>query len=268
VLHALRHHARIYLKLIVLQQRAHLEYEADFWIMVVGATLRHVPGFVFVWVLFGRIPDVAGWTMWEIAFLYGLVTLPMGLREVLFDGMWRLRLVVNRGEFDRFLVRPISPAMQVVAQLSSVFGLGVAALGAYVVGRAAAELGLRWEPWQYAFLVVVVLSSVVLIASVDFATNSIAFWEPSANSAFPYLVHNTLELARFPVTLYGRLVQIAVTWVVPFAFVSYFPGSVLLGRPEANAWLGYGAPLAALAAFTAAALVWNRGLARYQGAGH
>ena len=44
--------------------------------------------------------------------------------------------------------------------------------------------------------------------------------------------------------------------------------TVDLGRPERSAWLGYGAPLAGLAMALVAALVWRRGLLRYQGVGH
>jgi ABC-2 type transport system permease protein len=268
MLRSVARHARVYAKLILLQQRSHLEYEADFWVGVLGATLTQVAGFVFVWVLFSQVPAVAGWTAWEVAFLYGLAVIPNGLREVLCDGTWRLRLLINRGEFDRLLVRPLSPALQVITQLSSVFGCGTAALGAYVVLRARAELGLAWGPGEWAFLLLTLVSGLVLLAAVDFATNCVGFWDPSANSSFPFLVHNLVELAKFPLTVYGRLVQFALTWVLPFAFMSYYPGTVLLGRPEASPLLGYASPVAAAVMVCVAALVWHRGLRRYQGAGH
>ncbi len=260
--------ARIYGKLQLMHLRTYLEYEADFWIGILGVVLTHGAGLVFVWTLFQHIPQVAGWNMWEIAFLYALSIIPRGLVELLCDGQWRLRLLVNRGEFDRLLVRPISPALQVITQISSIHGFGSVLLGLVILVRAASELDLAWGVWQYGFLVVTLLNAVVLIGSINFATNCIAFWDPAANSAFPFMVQNSLEFAKFPINLYGRLVQGLITWVLPFAFVSYYPGVVLLGRTGEHQWLGYAAPLAGPAVAFIATLVWRRGLTRYQGTGH
>jgi len=111
VLSRLAYNARIYGKLQLVHLRAHLEYEADFWIGIVGVVLTHGAGFVFVWAFFSSVPSIAGWGLWDTAFLYALSIIPRGLVEILCDGQWNLRMLVNRGEFDRLLVRPISPAL-------------------------------------------------------------------------------------------------------------------------------------------------------------
>jgi ABC-2 type transport system permease protein len=260
------HAVRIYGKLQVLHLRTHLEYEADFWIGIVGVALTHGAGFVFIWTVFQRVPAVAGWSLWQIALLYALSIIPRGLVELLCDGQWRLRLLVNRGEFDRLLVRPISPALQLITQISSIHGFGSVLLGAAILARAIGELHLQWNAWHYGFLLLTLCSSVLLIGGVNFATNCIAFWDPSANSAFPFMVQNSLEFVKFPLSLYGRFVQVLITWVLPFAFVSYYPGLVLLGR--SGSWLGYATPLTGPAVALLAGIIWRHGLSRYQGTGH
>lgn len=268
MLQAIRHHARIYAKLQLLHVRAHLEYEADFWIGLVGSTLTQLAGFVFVWSLFSRVPEVAGWTLWEVAFLYGLATIPRGALSVLCDGPWRLRQLVYGGEFDRVLVRPISPALQVVCYSTSLHGLGVVALGFTILHRTSSELHLQWDLPRLAFLAVTLASAIVLYGAINFATNCIAFWEPGTTSAFPYLMAQMMEFARYPVTLYSRFVQVVVTWVLPVAFTSYYPSLVLLNRPLDPAWMAALTPVAALTMVLMAWLVWSCGLVRYQGTGH
>ena len=113
-----------------------------------------------------------------------------------------------------------------------------------------------------------VASSVVLIASVTLATNSIGFWVPTATGAFPNFVNNLMELAKFPITIYGQLVQWALTVVLPFAFISYYPAVLLLGKPSAHPWLAYLSVLAGPVVALLVSRLWQRGLARYQGAGH
>ncbi|MFL5806205.1 MAG: ABC transporter permease [Roseiflexaceae bacterium] len=268
MLSRLAYNARIYGKLQLVHLRAHLEYEADFWIGIVGVVLTHGAGFVFVWAFFSSVPSIAGWSLWDTAFLYALSIIPRGLVEILCDGQWNLRMLVNRGEFDRLLVRPISPALQVITQYTSIHGFGSVILGVIILLHAAQQLGLAWSAWHYCFLLVTLLSSVVLISSVNFATNCIAFWDPSATGNFPFMIQNFLEFAKFPLSLYDRFVQVLVTWVLPFAFVSYYPGLVLLGKAGANPWLSYLAPLAGPIAALITAAIWRRGLRRYQGTGH
>jgi ABC-2 type transport system permease protein len=259
---------RIYATFLLVHQRTALAYEADFWIGIVGVALTHGVGIVFVWVLFAHIPTVAGWVLWEVAFLYALSIIPRGLTELFCDGQWRLRHLINRGEFDRLLLRPVSPALQVITQLSSIHGLGSVALGGVVLSRALAELGLVWGPAQWCMLALTLISGTVVMSGLTYATNCQGFWDSGATSSFPFLVQNLAEFAKFPLTLYDRLVQGVLTWAVPFACVSYVPALVLLGRPEGQPWMAAAPPLAAAACVAVAAGVWRRGLARYQGAGH
>lgn len=264
----LRHIVTIYVKLQLLHLRTHLEYGADFLIGIAGVALTHGAGFVFVWTVFQQVPHVAGWTFWEIAFLYALSILPRGLVELLCDGQWNLRKLVNRGEFDRLLVRPISPALQLVTQFSSIHGFGSVLLGGYILLRALGVLNLAWGVGHNALLLATVAGAVVLIGAINFASNCIAFWDPAANSAFPFLIANSLEFVKFPLSLYGWLVQILITWVLPFAFISYYPGLVLLGKSGASPWLGYLAPLAGPVMALLTSRIWGWGIQRYQGVGH
>jgi ABC-type uncharacterized transport system permease subunit len=53
-----------------------------------------------------------------------------------------------------------------------------------------------------------------------------------------------------------------------FAFVSYFPALILLGKLHSNLWIAYVAPVIGLLAVCVAALLWRRGLVQYQSAGN
>lgn len=266
--HVARHNARIYARLQLLHVRSHLEYEADFWIAMVGAACTQFANFVFIWALFSRIPSVEGWTLWEIAFLYGLTTFPRGAASLLCSGPFQLRSLVNSGQFDRLLVRPISPALQVVTQTSNLQGSAVMLISAVLLARASSQLHVPWDVSKAGMLLLTLLSSSVLFGAMNLVTNCIAFWEPQANSAFPFAVASIMEMARYPLTLYGWFVQVVLTWVVPIAFVSYFPGSVLLDKAPIPAWLGLAAPLATAGVVLVTAVVWHIGVDRYQSTGH
>lgn len=264
----LLHHLRIYSRLQLLHLQIYLEYEADFWVGIVGAFLRHTTGFVFIWAVFSRVPQIKGWNLWEMLCLYALSIIPLGLVEVFYDGQWRLVPLVSQGEFDRLLIRPISPALQVITQISSIHGFGSVILGIVLLGQAVTHLHLNWRGGEYIFLIATLINSAVLLGSLNFISNCWVFWDPAPNMSFPLLLQNMAEFAKYPLDIYGKLVQTIVTWVLPFAFVSYYPGVILLGKPIEAVWLGYLAPLSGPVTVFITFIIWRKSLARYQGAGH
>jgi ABC-2 type transport system permease protein len=258
---------RIYAKLQILHMRVHLEYEVDFWIGIFGAFLRHIGGFVFVLALFSRIQSMAGWSLWELAFLYALATMPLGLVEVLYDGQWEIKGLVWRGTFDRLLVRPLSPALQVITQTSNIHGMGSILLGAGILIGSISTLRPAWSAGKTLYLACTLISSVLVVGGINYISNCTFFLDPGAQVSFPMLVQNTMDFARYPLELYARAAQLLVTWVLPFAFIAYYPTLLLLDKTPQPPLLSYLSPLAGLAVTLAAAWVWKRCVISYQGTG-
>jgi len=263
-----RKHARLYLKLQLIQLRTAVEYRADFWIGILGASLMHGAGLVFVTALFGQIDELGGWSAWEVAVLYGLTLIPAGLRELFCDGPWLLRQLVNSGEFDRLLVRPVSPAMQAATRLASIHGVGQLSLGLTLLFLGTSRSGMDWTPWKAGFLLISVISSFGLLIAIGFLVNMTGFWEPSAQSAIPTAYAMLIDFAKFPLDIYSTVIKGLVTVVAPYAFISYFPALVLLGKDSPWRWLGFTSPLVTLLAVYGTARLWHRALDRYQGVGH
>src|SRR3954447_5773682 len=189
-------HLRMYVTFQLVHVHTALTYEADFWIGILGVALTHGVGVIFVWTLFLRVPQVAGWSVWEVAVLYALSIIPRGLTELLCDGQWQLRQLINRGEFDRLLVRPMSPAIQVITQFSSIHGIGSVVLGSVVLGRALSSLELTWGVESWLLLALTLLSGTVLMSALNYATNCQGFWDSGASSSFPFLMQNLAEFAK------------------------------------------------------------------------
>ncbi|HYI25685.1 MAG TPA: ABC-2 family transporter protein [Thermomicrobiales bacterium] len=265
---SIRKNLRLSFKLQFMQLRSTVEYAADFWIGIVGAMLMQASGLVFISALFSQIPQVAGWTVWNIVLLYGLAMLPKGLTELFCDGPWTLRMKVNSGEFDRVLVRPISPALQSATAIVSIHGLGQVILGIIMLwlGMTRSDAPLHW--WTVPFLLVVVLCSAVMIGALNFAINLTGFWEPSAQSALPTMLALSIDFAKFPLDIYNGIIRTAVTVFIPYAFISYFPALVLLDRDSDWKWLGWCTPLAMLWVLFVTNWLWSKALNRYQGVGH
>jgi ABC-2 type transport system permease protein len=264
----LLHLVRLYLRLLTVHQRAQLEYRADLIIGIFGILLSQLANFAFVWILFSRIPNIAGWTLWEAAFLYSLLILPRGLADFLCDGPWQLSYMVHRGEFDRVLLRPVPVVLQIVTQASAIHGVGHFILGGYILATASQRLGYDWSLERILFLALTLVCSLVILGSLSLAANSIAFWQKGESNRLALFVLMAGDTVQVPLSAYGRGIRLLVTWVLPYAFVSYYPACVLLGKPLAHPWMGYGAPVAAFVMAMIAWLLCRLGVRSYVSPGH
>ncbi len=247
--------------------RAVLEYEADFWILVGAAALTQIVGLVFLWTVFRRIPEINGWGFWEIVLIYALVYVAEGVGSLFFNGIWFLPWLLNQGEFDRVLVRPFSPVLQVMSSQVGLNGLGHLTVGGALIVVALAHVDVDWSPLRVLLAVVLFVSAVCVKLGLNLATNATAFWFNAPYSTFAFSMHSLGELARFPIDIYSFAVQSLITVVLPFAFMSFFPASAVLGHDDL-AWIGLLTPLVAVYTLAVGAWVFRRGLLQYESAGN
>ncbi|WP_210414710.1 ABC transporter permease [Microlunatus elymi] len=259
---------KIFFRLQLVQLRSAMEYRADFWIAAVGAILQQLVSIVFLVTFFGHVSSLGGWTLWQILVLQGLVMAADGLREMFTDGAWQLRADVNSGSFDRVLVRPVPPVVQQFTALASIHGVGNAGLGVVVLIIGLAHSGVQWAWWSVPLLVLTVLCGAILTTAISLLTNMIAFWEPSAQSAFPTLIALMRDFAKFPLDIYGAGIRFVVTVLLPYGLISYFPSRLVLGVGDAPGWWAVTPVIAAAGSSLVASLVWRKGLNRYQGVGN
>jgi ABC-2 type transport system permease protein len=243
-----------------------MEYEADFWVMTLGWLLAQSVGIGFLWAIFSRVPEIDGWRFWDIALIYALVVLGEGFSVLFGQGTWYLARTVHSGELDAILVRPMSPVLQVLSSEVGMNGLGNLVVGGVLLAGAVTHADVTWTPVRVILAVVLFTSGVLVKLGLNLATNCVAFWLPGPNSPGPFAAHTLGELTRFPLTIYGTVVRVVLSVVLPYAFMSFFPATAVLGR-GAPLWIGLLTPVVAIYCLTTAVWIFRRGLMRYEGPG-
>jgi ABC-2 type transport system permease protein len=248
------------------QLKARLEYKGDFLIQLVFLLLEQAAWLVFVWTLFLHVPDIHGWGFWEVVFLYGLATIPLGLTTLFFEGGWRLPGIIHMGELDRLLIRPIDPIVQVFSLDVGIHGISNVVLGSWILIQAGFHLSERLPWWSFFYVLIIIVCSTIIHASVLLLTASVSFWVDNAGTSIPFMVKQVAEYSRFPLSLYPQFLSNLITWILPFAFTGFIPASFLLGHGKE--WLGLVTPLVAFATFILTRTIFRFGLHRYESTGH
>jgi ABC-2 type transport system permease protein len=256
----------LYRRCLEAHLRAALEYQADFWLIIVAAILTQVAGLVFLGAVFSRIPRLDGWTFAEVVVIFALMVIAEGIGSLFFEGAWHLPWLINQGELDYALVRPYSVIAQVMSSQVGLNGIGNLLTGGILLGWGLAHAAVDWSVGRVAGALVLFASAIVIKLAITLATNTPVFWLMSPNLSLSYAVHQIGELGRYPVTIYASVVQVGISVVIPFAFVGFFPASAVLGHGGWS-WIGWTTPLVAAYSVLVAGWLFRRGLIRYESAG-
>ena len=246
--------------------KVRLAYKADFIIAFFSSMAATVLGFGFILVLFTKIPTLQGWSFNEIMFLYGFSLIPLGFFNVI---SWNLydfsELYIVEGKFDRVLLRPVSTLFQVIFEKFRLESLQEVATGTAVLVYCIRHMHLTIGIPDYFWFVAMIVCGSAIYLSVFLILTAISFWFEDRVGIVPP-VFNMLNFSRYPLTIYNVFIQFLLSWIIPFAFATFYPTTHFLGRTAFTLYFHLVPPVAA-GFMTLAILVWNRGVGNYSSTG-
>jgi viologen exporter family transport system permease protein len=137
-------------------------------------------------------------------------------------------------------------------------GIGVVV---YCIRRMHLAIGIPDYLW---FVLMIVCGSVIYL-SVFLILTAVSFWFEDRVGIVPP-VFNMLNFSRYPLTIYNVFIQFLLSWIIPFAFATFYPTTHFLGRTSFTLYFHL-VPLVAAGFMTLAILVWNRGVGNYSSTG-
>lgn len=258
---------RLFFRFLAQNTKIKLEYKLDSLILFISGAAMQTLGFLFLSVLFLNVPSIQGWTQWEIIMMLSMIFISEGLVSFAFEGAWQMAFLVNMGEMDRILLRPVSPILQILTFTMGIHGIGNLIMGIVLLSISLGRVSIAWDPLHVLFMPVFIISACAIRTAVSFAANCSAFWIKTFSNAFPLMVYQLADFAKYPSSIFGKAIEFFVVFIIPYAFISYLPAVWLFDKAwwGAFAWLS---PLVALWLIFVARKVFYVGLSRYEGSGN
>ncbi|GIV96577.1 MAG: hypothetical protein KatS3mg057_1234 [Herpetosiphonaceae bacterium] len=259
---------RAYLRLLNIFYKntlmSELEYRTSFTANVLTSLFWLVWAALSVRVFFFQTETIAGWTYNELLVVVGLFFTMNGLRQLFLQpNLSRLSEYVQMGTLDYILTKPINSQFLVSLRYIGVENCGDPLLGLALLGLALWRMGYTPGVIDVLLFLTLVASALVILYSFNLMIQTTTFWLINIRRA-DSLVWSLLEAGRFPVQFYTGWVRLALTVIVPVAFMTTFPAQALLGRLPA--WIAAVALLMAGVLFLLASAFWRVGLRSYSGA--
>lgn len=261
-------HARRYFDIAWLWIRAAWVYPASFIMLAIGNGMITGLDFVGLWIMFSHLEDLAGFSLAEVAFLYGAGSLGLGIADTLIGSVERIGTYVRTGRLDQMLTKPVPLLVQVCADQFTLRRLGRITQAVVVFGWASTYVD--WSPLRVVVAISMILSGAAVFFGLFVGFSCIQFWTTDASEFANAFTYGGATVTQYPLAIFPREVMVALTFVIPVAFVNWYPALFVLGRDDPfgmPSWLQFASPLAAVATVAAALLIWRTGVRHYTSTG-
>lgn len=218
---------------------------------------------VFINVIFHNTDSLAGWSEAEVLVVLALSRFLEGLADTTFArNIANLPEVINQGQFDFYLLKPLPVQLYVGFNRFNYSGLGNVAAGSALLIYASTKQSLgSWETWAIFFLLAtlgLIMYYCILMIIVVFAFFAEQF------GAYRAITHMISEPFTVPFDIFPPYIRTFITYLIPLAFVVFVPAQTLTGR---LAWWQVPVAFGLTGIFLLLAnLAWRAGLRRYSSA--
>lgn len=262
---------RSYLMIAVMWVRSTMTYRTTFVLHVVGNAVTSALDFVAVLFMFAHVEQLGGFTVAEVALLYGTAGASLGVADLVLGNVDMVGTRVRDGTLDTMLVRPVPVFAQVAADRFALRRLGRVVQSLVVLVWALVELDtVEWTVAKALWLPVLVLCGAAIFGAIWTMGGAFQFVAEDASQVQNSFTYGGNALLKYPPTIFARELVRGVTFVLPLAFVNWLPVLWLLGREDPlglPGWVDFLSPVVAVAMCGLAALVWRAGVRGYRSTG-
>lgn len=260
----------IYRHLVGARIRADWQYRTSFVFFLLGQTLASSADLGSIVVIFANIKALAGWTAYEVVFLYGMSGLAFGLADVFISQVESASTHIKAGTFDTFLIRPMGTLSQLSAREFALRRLGRIVQPVIALVVALANVDVAWTAARVALVALTVVCGFCIFASIWVVTSAIAFWTVETQEVASSFTYGGNVITGYPIDVLGRWLRRLVVFVVPLASIVYLPGCALFDKPmpfDLPRWVAWCGPVVALVAVLVARAVWIMAIRHYRSTG-
>lgn len=188
---------------------------------------------IFFNVIFSNVSTLAGWSFYQVLFLYAFAKFVFSLHKALFRGGLNQisGQMIRMGDYDFYLTKPVNSLIlatlskpRIYEFIAMIFEVGIA-VWAVVAGHL--PVGITNLIW---FIALSVLSS-ILLYSLSVLTVVPVFWLVKIWSIRD-IIPRLQAFMRYPIGIFPLYLQVILMGVFPVMAASYIPVKTLFYPPE------------------------------------
>lgn len=259
-------HLKIYPYFIAMSIKGRLSYRIDAFIGIIGFITQNLATFFTMYFTLSAINSLDGFNLEMMGFLYGFLLIPKAIDHIFSDQIWQLSNGgITKGILDKYLIKPLNPLFQLVAEFIQLEGFGELILGIIFLCIFTPKINVIWHLSNVIPLIIIAFFTIFFFFSIKLIMGSLSFWT-KRSIEFMTAVYSLSDFAKYPITIFNKVIKVIMLYIIPFSLIIFMPIKYLIEGK--SLWLLTLSIAGVVILFLIIALtLWHFGLKRYESAG-
>lgn len=261
----------LYLKFIQITLRKGMVHRAAYFAGIIGQWFGYGTTFATLYIVVTKFNVIADWNPYEVMFLYGLSVMAYAIGASFFyTPCTSLADKIRTGEFDQTLTRPIHPFIHEMYQGYNMGYFGHLVLSIVIMIISLHNIGFTLSFKNIIFILLMILGASLIQEAILILSSVGSFFMINDNPIIDFFLFGMKDFIDYPITIFPKFIQIILTFILPFAFINFYPAAALFdkqlpqGFPDFIQYLG---PIIGVLLFISSIVLWNWGLSKYKSSG-
>ena len=204
--------------------KAKAEYKVSFLFGFFANFYCYFITFITYWVVTKGAGNIDGWAFEELSLLYGVSLLTYSIAgTMMWYSVYHLGEIITTGQLDVMLVRPEGIIRQMIFQRFGDTFLGQIAVTIIFVISAFASKNIPISLGKIVYMCLCIISGVLIQMGSMILFGSVSFWTMRSDQLIGMLYYDLRDMTRFPLSIYPTNIRFVLTFVLPWAFINYYP---------------------------------------------
>lgn len=196
-------------------------------IFVLGKVLRFSLFLLFILVLISKTQAIAGYELWQIVFFFATFNLIDTVVQFFLREVYRFRSYVVSGDFDYFLIKPISPLFRSLFGGSDVLDISMLLVSVGFVFLSIVKIG-NVSLAGVSIYILLILNAFLIATAFHIFVLAIGVLTTEVDNTL-WLYRDVTQMGRLPVEIYREPISFVVTFIIPVGIMMTFPPKGLMG---------------------------------------
>lgn len=232
-------------------------------LFMLGKILRLIMMLVFLFLLKDRQLSIAGYSSDQVVLFFLTYQIIDVTAQIFYRGVYVFSQKIRTGEFDFYLLRPISALFRALTGQPDLNDALFLVLFLPVMVAVVWQLDVHITLPSLLGYLVLLLNGFMIVTALHIAVLTIGVLTTEVDNII-WMYRDLIRLGQFPVTMYWAPIRFVLFFIVPIGLMITIPAQVLLNVPPSvnlglATLLGIGSVIISLRA-------WHRALKQYSSA--
>lgn len=221
---------KIYINMFKMHLKSTLEYKKSFIIGFISQILTFFTYYFIILALFMKFDNIKGFTLYEVLLCFAIIQFGYAFNEVFARGIDRFEDLIITGDFDRLLLRPQNLLLQSIISQLDLVKLSRLLQSIIILFIAIINLKIKFTLYKILVLLLMIFSSITIFFSIFLLMASYCFITIQGLEVRNLFTDGGKHMAQYPIGIFKKGFMIFFTFIIPYAFVNYYPLLYILGK--------------------------------------